>query len=118
MSYTEDRRTFMLSALAGAAAGVIHSPAVRAIEPIERTKGFHFKYSLAAYSYRDLLKAKAPKLTLNDFIDDCAEFGLDGAELTSYYFPPKPSAEYLRGFKAYAFRRGLNISGTPVGNDF
>src|SRR4051812_26389210 len=120
MTISIDRRTSIASTVAAATvgcAGVSHQQA-SAIEPIERTKGSHFKYSLAAYSYRDLLKGKSPKHTLNDFINDCAKFGLDGAELTSYYFPPEPSAEYLRGLKAYAFRRGLNVSGTPVGNDF
>src|SRR5206468_11082248 len=113
-----DRRSFMLSTFAAAAgATAFNTPVAKAIEPIARTAGSHFKYSLAAYSYRDLLKGKMPKLKLNDFIEDCAKFGLDGTELTSYYFPPEPSSEYLRGLKAIAFRRGLNISGTPVGND-
>jgi sugar phosphate isomerase/epimerase len=120
MSYATDRRTFMLSTLAGAAAGagVVHGPRAVAIEPIERTKGAHFKFSMAAYSYRDLLKGKQPKLSLNDFVDDCAKFGLDGTELTSYYFPSRPSPKFLRDLKAFAFRRGLDVSGTAVGNDF
>jgi sugar phosphate isomerase/epimerase len=114
-----DRRTFILSTLAGAVgAAAINTPLARAIEPIERTAGSHFKFSLAAYSYRDLLNLKKPQLTLNDFIEDCAKFGLDGTELTSYYFPPHPSPEFLRQLKATAFRRGLDISGTAVGNDF
>ena len=120
MFYEADRRSFMLSTLAGAAAGALAcTPGrVTAIEPIQRTAGYHFKYSLAAYSYRDLLKGKSPKLTLNDFIEDCAKFGLDGTELTSYYFPAKPSPEFLREIKSYTFRRGLDVSGTAVGNDF
>ena len=120
MSIATDRRKFMLTTLAGAAAGagVFASPGARAIEPIERTKGAHFKFSLAAYSYRDLLKGKMPKLTLTDFIEDCAKFGLDGTELTSYYFPPRPTPEYLRQLKLYAFKRGLHVSGTAVGNNF
>src|SRR4051812_29075284 len=107
MSRPTDRRSFMLSTLAGAAGGafVLHTPA-DAIEPIKRTAGSHFKFSLAAYSYRDLLKGNPPKLTLNDFIDDCAKFNLDGTELTSYYFPPHPTPEFLRDIKAYAFRHG------------
>ena len=88
------------------------------IEPIARASGPHFKFSLAAYSYRDLLLGNPPKLTLDDFIDDCAKFGLDGTELTSYYFPENPSEDFLRQLKATAFRRGLDISGTAVGNDF
>jgi sugar phosphate isomerase/epimerase len=120
MSYQADRRSFMLSTLAGAAAGAMACTpgTTTAIEAIQRTAGYHFKYSLAAYSYRDLLKGKNPKLTLNDFIEDCAQFGLDGTELTSYYFPPKPSPEFLRKIKSYTFRRGLDVSGTAVGNDF
>jgi sugar phosphate isomerase/epimerase len=111
-----DRRDFLISALAGAA--FFSQSTTRAIQPIARTSGHHFKLSMAAYSYRDLLAAKPPKLTLIDFIDDCAKFGLDGTELTSYYLPQSPTEEYLRQLKVEAFRRGLDVSGTAVGNDF
>jgi sugar phosphate isomerase/epimerase len=82
--------------------------------------GSFFKFSLAAYSYRDLLNAKSPekKLTLDDFIRDCAKMGLQGTELTSYYFPNDPTPDYLRHLKDLCFRLGLDISGTAVGNDF
>ena len=90
-----------------------------AIEPIRRTDKPKFKLSLAAYSYRDYLTGKkSPKLTLDDFIDDCAKLGLEGTELTSYYFPAEPSREYLLGIKERCFRLGLDVSGTAVGNDF
>jgi sugar phosphate isomerase/epimerase len=111
-----DRRSFLLSAVAGTAA--FSQTSAHAIGPIARTGGHTFKLSMAAYSYRDLLQAKPPKLTLIDFIDDCAKFGLDGTELTSYYMPQQPAAEYLRQLKSEAFRRGLDVSGTAVGNDF
>lgn len=89
-----------------------------AIEPIERPGPPHFKFSLAAYSYRHLLSGANPKLSLDDFLRDCAAMGLEGAELTSYYFPPEPTNEYLAHLKGLAFRLGLDISGTAVGNDF
>jgi sugar phosphate isomerase/epimerase len=111
-----DRRSFIISTVAGAAA--LAPAAASAIEPIARTGGHHFKFSLAAYSYRQLLQGKPPKLTLIDFIDDCAKLDLDGTELTSYYFPQSPTPKYLRQIKAEAFRRGLDISGTAVGNNF
>ena len=57
-----------------------------AIEPFVRQSP-KFKFSLAAYSYRDLLAGDPPQLTLFDFVTDCARFGLEGTELTSYYFP-------------------------------
>jgi sugar phosphate isomerase/epimerase len=113
------RRDFVRSSLIGASAGVaaLSATTARSIEPLARTKGHHFKCSMAAYSYRDLLKASPPKLSLADFMDDCAAFGCDGTELTSYYLSDPPTPEYLRQLKADAFRRGLNVSGTAIRND-
>jgi sugar phosphate isomerase/epimerase len=95
-------------------------PLAHAIEPIQRTGKSRFKFSMAAYSYRDLFNAKPPKtrLTLDDFILDCAKLGLEGTELTSYYFPKEVTPEYLRHVKQLCFRLGLDVSGTAVGNDF
>lgn len=90
----------------------------RGIEPIQRDGVPKFKYSLAAYSYRDLLTGTSPQLTLEDFIRDCAKMGLEGTELTSYYFPANPTNEYLCQLKRLAFELGLDVSGTAVGNDF
>lgn len=119
MTNAIDRRGFITSSLAAAAgAAAINAPIARAIEPVTRTAGSHFKFSMAAYSYRDLLEAKTSRLTIEDFLDDCAKFGLDGTELTSYYLPQNAPAEYFRKLKAGAFRRGLDVSGTAVGNDF
>ena len=118
-----DRRSFVKAATVGAAAcatGLSPLP-VQAIEPIKRNGKPKVKFSLAAYSYRGLLSAKKgekPELTLHDFIDDCATFGLEGTELTSYYFPAQPTAEYIRDLKAHAFRLGLDVSGTAIRNDF
>ena len=114
MLHSTDRRHFMLSTLAGAAtaAAVLDPTAARAVEPISRTNGHHFKLSLAAYSYRDLLQGNPPRLSLVDFIDDCASFGLDGTELTSYYFPEAPTEAYLR-FEPPRTRMHIN-SRAPV----
>jgi sugar phosphate isomerase/epimerase len=89
-----------------------------AIEPLERGMPSHFKFSLAAYSYRDLLTGNPPRLTLTDFVNDCARFGLEGTELTSYYFPNPVTTDYLRQLRRQCFRLGLDVSGTAVGNDF
>lgn len=89
-----------------------------AIEPIPRPGTPKFKFSLAAYSYRQLLSGKEARLSLEDFIRDCAALELEGTELTSYYFPQPVTPEYLRQLKALAFRLGLSVSGTAVGNDF
>jgi sugar phosphate isomerase/epimerase len=119
MSSNLSRRDFFVTS-AAVAAGISVSTAKmsQAIEPIARTAGSHFKFSLAAYSYRDLLQRKKEPLPIETFIDDCAAFGLEGTELTSYYLPQGGPPEYFRNLKRQAFLRGLDISGTAVGNDF
>ena len=119
-----DRRNFLqqcASMSASAWAGgmtLANSIRVQAIEPIARNGMPKFKFSLAAYSYRSLLKGKQPTLTMLDFIDDCASMGLDGTELTSYYFPDPPTPTYLNQLRQRCFQLGLDVSGTAVGNDF
>lgn len=101
------------------------SGSLSAAAPPQRNGKHHFKLSLAAYSFnRFLPKAWTPeqladaKFTLEQFIDFCAEQNLDGCELTAYYFPKEITTEYLLGLKERAFRLGLDISGTAIGNNF
>lgn len=89
-----------------------------AIDPIARNGSPKFKFSLAAYSYRDLLKGDASPWTLSDFVDECARMNLDGTELTSYYFPQQVTESYLHELERQCFRLGLDVTGTAVGNDF
>jgi len=113
------RRQFVASASAASLAAVATNAS--AIGPIARNGEAKFKFSLAAYSYRDLLTGKKDepaKLTLNDFVNDCAKFGLEGTELTSYYFPKAVTPDYLRQLAKQCFRLGLDVSGTAIGNDF
>jgi sugar phosphate isomerase/epimerase len=120
--YESSRRAFLSTTIAASLAGAVASTTTaRAIEPIARTGDAKFKLSLAAYSYRDLLTGKdgkPPQLTLSDFVTDCAKLGLDGTELTSYYFPKTISPEFLHQLAGQCFRLGLDISGTAIGNDF
>lgn len=96
----------------------------QAIDPIDRSavagsaSTAKFKFSLAAYSYRQLLTGNSPPLTLFDFVHECARMGLEGTELTSYYFPQPVTREYLCTLKQLCFKLGLDVSGTAVGNDF
>jgi sugar phosphate isomerase/epimerase len=110
------RRSLLRAATVSAVAAA--SGSARAIEPIERPSGSHIKLSCAAYSFRQALTSKPPRLTLEQFLERCAGWNLDAAELTSYYFPPDPPPELLRNLRRRAFRLGLAISGVPVGNSF
>jgi sugar phosphate isomerase/epimerase len=90
----------------------------RAIPPIGRTRPSHLKLSIAAYSYRDYLTAKPPKMDLFQYVDLAADMGLDAVEPTSYYFPADVDTVYLNRLKQHAFLVGLDISGTAIGNNF
>ncbi len=120
--FTNTSRRIFLQRCATAAltAGGVQrlSRQAQAITPIQRNDIPKFKFSLAAYSYRDLLTGDSPELTLTDFIEDCAKMGLEATELTSYYFPTPTSNDYLRELKQKCFQFGLDISGTAIGNDF
>ena len=83
------------------------------------------KLSLAAYSFHRLMVRRGTpeqiadaQMSLEKFIDFCADQQLSGTELTSYYFPAEVTQEYLTSLKARTHRLGLTISGTAIGNDF
>jgi sugar phosphate isomerase/epimerase len=89
-----------------------------AIEPIGRSRPSHLKLSVAAYSYRDYLTDKSRNFDLFKFVDISADMALDAVEPTAYYFPADVDASYLHRLQQYAFRLGLDISGTAIGNNF
>ncbi len=119
-----NRRDWLRGSLAAVSAAAL-SGSLSAAPPPQRNGKHHFKLSLAAYSFNRMLpKAWTPdqladaKFTLEQFIDFCAEQNLDGCELTAYYFPKDITTEYLLSLKERAFRLGLDISGTAIGNNF
>jgi len=73
------------------------------------------KIGCCAYSYREALLRG--EMSLPDFIRTCAELGLDGVELTGYYFPDTNRAT-LNSLKRLCFRMGLQVSGTAMRNQF
>lgn len=125
MSQLISRRHFTLSAAFGLSSLALPS---RAAAPFKRVGAPRLRLSLAAYSFRDFFKdashqrSKAPaadkQMDLFQFIDFCAVHGCEGAELTSYYFPKDVSNDFLLKIKRHAFLRGVELSGTSVGNTF
>lgn len=108
------RRTFLGSTLATG----LSTRLLPAADPIARNGKPHFKLSLAAYSFRDALTSKTSPMSLDDFIRLCADYDLDGCELTSYYFPKDFDNDYLIHLRELTFKLGLDISGTAIANDF
>jgi sugar phosphate isomerase/epimerase len=97
-----------------------------AIDPIKRRGGPQMHLSLAAYSFRKYFTdfrrggatAKKGVWGLEDFVDLCAEYGLPGTELTSYYVPEPLPDGYLQRLRRRALLAGLTVSGTAIGNTF
>jgi sugar phosphate isomerase/epimerase len=77
------------------------------------------KTSIAGYAFREFLdKPGTPgKMSLFDLADMAARWKIDAIEPTSYYFL-KDDDEYVHALKRKVFLNGLEISGTPVGNNF
>jgi sugar phosphate isomerase/epimerase len=90
----------------------------QAIEPMNRIAPSRMRLSLAAYSLRDLLKGNKDGWDLFKFVDYCHSQGLDGAELTSYYFPTDVTDTYIADLKEHCHRRGVTVSGGAIANDF
>jgi len=118
MPPSPSRRLFLQSVPAAAAAACLPA-AASAITPFQRAGGPHLRLGLAAYSLRDHLQGKlSPSMTLHDFIDRSAEWGVDAVELTSYYFPEKITPQYVASLKRHCFLAGLDVSTTPIRNTF
>lgn len=77
------------------------------------------KLSCAAYSFRDYLPrdGKPAEMTMMDWLELAATWPLDGVEPTSYYFTAEDPAT-MYALKAKAFKLGLDIAATSVGNNF
>ncbi len=110
-----NRRQCMIASAVGVTA---LSGVATAFQPLRARIPTNYKFSLAAYSYRNFLQGKAAKMTMFDFVDECARLGVEGTELTSYYFEDPVTDEYLRKLKRHCFRSGLDISGTAIRCDF
>ncbi|MBO34700.1 MAG: xylose isomerase [Verrucomicrobiales bacterium] len=113
------RRNFLgTSTLALAATGVT-APFQRPGKPVLRP-------ALAAYSFRNHFRfmrgnprpVKTKPMDMIKFIDFCADQDCAGAELTSYFFKPEITRQYLVELRRHAFLRGLDICGSAVGNNF
>lgn len=108
-----------LTAIGALGLGAAAPDSADASEPPKRTGGPHLRVGCCAYSYRDFLTAKRqPRMTLEDFLDQCADIGLDGVELTSYYFPSDLTFAYIRGLARRAYLLGLDVNSTAIGNNF
>lgn len=123
------RRNF-LSLASGFAIGAPAAATFGVENPYARAgDGAHLRLGLAAYSfgrYFKYMKGKereiaepGKEIDMLGFIDFCAKHGVDGAELTSYFFPPDVAKTgLLAQCRHRAHISGVSVSGTAVGNNF
>ena len=86
---------------------------------ISDNKRENLRIGLNAFSFDTPLRKGT--LSLSDVLDFCSRTGIDGVDLTGYYFPgypAVPSDEYIYEIKRKAAKLGIGISGTGVRNDF
>ncbi|MBM3499232.1 MAG: sugar phosphate isomerase/epimerase [Armatimonadetes bacterium] len=98
-------------------AGVLLAGSGDAVEPLARKTPSRLRLSCCAYSFRQYLLGPGRALSLEDFIALGVEWGLDGVELTSYYFDAQ-TPEYCHRLRRACFLAGLDVSATAVGNAF
>ena len=124
------RRDVLVDGLAIAAAGVLGRQ-VRGVDAVLPCAGKPqssqpnaslpavIKTSVAAYSFRNELDTpgKRARMSLMDLVELAARWRVDAVEPTSYYFYSTGDA-WLIGLKRKVMLAGLEISGTPVGNNF
>ncbi|MCH2129630.1 MAG: sugar phosphate isomerase/epimerase [Pirellulaceae bacterium] len=120
MSSSLPRRTFLGSLTLGGVVASSPQP-LAAIQPIQRTERSGLKLSLAAYSFRTELNLEPGSpgaMNLPAFIDYCASLGIEGTELTQYYFPAEVNDDFLFSLRKQAHLVGLDITGGAIGNKF
>ncbi|MDZ7373660.1 MAG: sugar phosphate isomerase/epimerase [candidate division KSB1 bacterium] len=112
------RREFLVSGVAVAGAFALPSlPLGSAKAASETESGLKpmMKLGCCAYSYRKYLTSGQMKL--EDFLEEAARLGLDGVQLTTYYYESTEPA-YLHRLKFRAYRLGLDIPDIATRTNF
>lgn len=123
LSDMNTRRQFLTTSL-----GALGASSLSAIEPIKRSAPGKMELGVAAYGFREYFqwmrdkpnkpKAGHAQISILDFVNWCADNGVPGAELTSYFFPPDTDAAYCEKVRSLADKRGVRITGSAIGNTY
>ena len=118
---SRNRRRF-LQACSTASIAALAAPTV-AVDHFQRVSPRIKGVSLSAYSLRRHMQwwkgdRTDEHLDILGFLEYCARLGLDGAELTSYFFPSPLEVTYINQVKRRAHLLGIDITGGAMGNTF
>lgn len=115
-----NRRNFTrMISVAGLSAAGMRVPELKAGKVEQAASDSGLKISLNAYSFNSLLASG--KMTIDDMLDFCVETGIEGLDITGYYFPGYPAVppdDYIFRIKKKAFRLGIDLGCTGVRSDF
>lgn len=109
--------------------GLVPTANLLAVSEAYERVGSDLKVGLAAYSFRDhfeFMRGKpnsrrteeSPVMDMPGFVEFCAKHGVEGAELTSYFFPPDADNADFAECRRTAHVNGVSIAGTAIGNNF
>jgi sugar phosphate isomerase/epimerase len=112
-----DRRDFLRTAGPLILAGPEFAHAARTWTPIPNKEpgtvaAPRFLTGCCAYSYSKLLRAG--KMAMEDVIRKAVELGIDGVDMTAYWFKSTDAA-YLASLRHLAFKNGVCFSGAATG---
>jgi sugar phosphate isomerase/epimerase len=114
-----NRRQFIATSAMASGMAFCPSELLFPMDKIKRLSKPKVRIGLNAYSFNDPLIAKT--MTIGDMFEFCANLGIEGVDLTGYYFlsyPVVPTDEEIYQTKRKAFLLRQDISGTGVRNDF
>ena len=104
-----NRRTFLGTAAATVLPAVAQSPP-HPVASLPSTAA-RFRTAICAYSFRDALKAGTMKY--DDLVHLAVETGLDGIDMTVYWFPSTDDG-FLLPLKRLAYKNGVDIYSLAV----
>ncbi len=108
-----ERRTFLKTASIAAVA-VSSGLGAESALAMPATQRPRFLSGCCAYSYLTYLKSG--KMSMEDFILKGVELGLDGVDMTTYWFK-STEPDYLVGLRRFAYRNGMPFSGAAIRTD-
>jgi sugar phosphate isomerase/epimerase len=95
-------------------AAALALPAAAAPRPVQGGKA-RIKTAICAYSFRDALGAH--KLTYEDLVDMAVENGVDGLDLTVYWFPQDNADQFLSSLRRKAYLSAVEIPAIAIRTD-
>lgn len=109
------RRDFIRSGVGALAAGGLSLLPGQARDQAPATSGRtpRLLLGLCAYSYRKPLTAGT--MNMEDFLRKGVELGVNGVDITTYWFKGGMDPVYLRKFRDLAFKNGMPFSGAACG---